>query len=663
MNKLRPINAGLEEVPHHTLAYSSQSANGVGSNELIRQSSQPLPIFSIKFPAQRIKDPATALVLPKQLYERQKSAEKSRWKLSEKPPEGIITQEMIEFIETSETQTLSYAGAEYDWHFTGGSLEVVTIGKNIRLAQASMSNIFDVRILYPFTDFNHTAAETTIEWFNESYIYELMKSEAFLAIRRNKSISFVPLTFLNDYESEYKSTTEIKWMSEIAASALGDQNQLIFADVTNSLYRINIDKLLVNSVVKMTPPNQLEPISINCVDKNVVSYTNLKALHLADFRTDKVEPIFDSSKFHMKCEELSYHKSSLHDNLLYLASSHLLYGIDLRFTKQPLIHWSHQLIQQPTMLKSVRYIDDEVICLSSNMQGDMKIFNCSKESQSNSWCISRVPVKPYNIKSSYQTIREKGLLLLSDPVKHRASLSNSGIAMIANKKQSRIQLFTQNSIGDVFSSVLQCSEHYSNDQTDIAINFLQWDKALQDKRSPLEIVKVEELQKKEEMHFTCITKLKGLRKYMLCEKLCAADDYDEANEMKTERVPAWKIEIEEAREYRDALSQHLLAEWDLQIEETKPKIFAEALASSNLSQTKKVDMVSQWLEMWDPKMESTFPVNNSYYIKDEPVAQASITFEEVFRQEAFGQEILEQEATQTTKKTKKVSQRRVIGFY
>lgn len=568
---------------------------------------------------------------------------------------------MLKYIEYSETQNSFYVGLEYDWRYTGGNLAAINIEENARLAQASMSNTSDIRIISPFTDFNHVTLRTNAKWLDKNFSYELMQSDALLAIRQRKSVKFIPFDYLNNYANEYNSRAEFKWTSEIAASAL-NKDRLVFADLANNLYRVSIAGMQVDSVLKIKTIKPLDPISINySSNESIATYTNLKALHLVDFRDDKDVTLFDSSDFHMVCEELSYHKNSLHDNLLYLASSHLLYGIDLRFPKQPLMHWTHQLIQQPTMLKRVSYFGDEVICLSSNMQGDMKIFNCSKESQPNSWSISHMPFKPRNIKNSYQTLREKGLLLLSDPIKHRVSLSTTGIAMIANEKKSEIQLFTQNSVGDVFKSFLNSRDELSET---VFNNFIQWDDALKDKRSQMEMLKdwkssdsAEERQKNEELYFTDISNLRGLRNCMRCEKLTAPDDRDDSFQMMTVRVPRWRQDIEEAGEYRDALAQHLLAEWDLQIEEVTPKLFAEALASSHLNETKKVDMVSHWLNKIDD--------DNTCDFKEEANEQASIVFEQVFSQDVLTPR-LTQEATATqrtdvSKRMKKVSQR-IKGF-
>lgn len=503
---------------------------------------------------------------------------------------------MVSYIEISESMAnTSYASTEYDWHATGGNLDITTIGKigKNRLVQPSMSCAYDIRVLPPLSEFKHTTLDTMFNWSRKYFCYELMQSESFLGVRQRQAINFLLRSDLDEEVNDYEAPIEFKWGSEIAASVL-NKNQLIFADVRKNLYRTNVDKLRIDSVVQLSREREPQPVSVNCVDDNIVSATTLKALSLVDFRMDLVSTIFDSSHFHMNCEELSYNKFSLHDNLLFLASSHLLYAIDLRYTKVPVIHWTHQLIQQPTMLKTIKHYEDEVICLSSNMPGDLKVFNTSKGIEENSWFISKAPVVPRHVKNSYQSIREQGKLLLSAPIKQRVNLSTTGIAMLVNKKKSTINLFTQNSFGDIFKSHLHCDDQMDEDSK-IMNNFMLWDEALKVERNPHKFLPIKERQKISELHFTDIVKLKGLRKVMRCEKLCPPNEADETSQMMSEKIPRWKIEIEEAKDYRDGLSQHLLAEWDLQIDEARPQIFAEALAASDFHQQRKTDKVAAWL--------------------------------------------------------------------
>lgn len=652
ISKFRPVSEGFRRIPHHAIVYSSEATTEAEHRELITDSTLPKPIFSVNYGERKIDDPATFMVLARQKLERDKSLAKSRMKKSPAPPEGMITEEMMKYIEISETASVQYVGLQYDYHFTGGNLEIVDTGTSKRLAQATMDKDYPIRLVSPASKFKHITAESTIKRINKNLVYEIMTSESYVGIRRKKTIDLLLSLELSDEQIDYEAPIKFKWSSEITASGLL-KNQLIFSDIEKNVHRTDMERLLVDSVVcwnknsLLSTSRDIEPVSINCVSENVVSCTNLSTLNLVDFRVGKMDSIFDSTDFHMKCEELSYNKSSLHDNLLYLASSHILYGIDLRFPNAPLMHWTHQLIQQPTMLKTIKYKEDEVICLSSNLPGDMKIFNSSKTDQDDTWHINRLPVKPHHAKNSYQSMRENGLLLLSDSVKHRVNLSTTGIAMIG--KKSKIELFTQNSIGDIFKSNLYLSEENSSKDSKIINNFLKWDEALSFERNPFKVLTIKERQSNHELHFTDIVKLKGLRKVMRCEKLQAPDDLDENIQMMTEMAPRWKIDLEEAREYRDVLSQHLLNEWNLQIDEERPQIFAEALAASDLLEKKKVDKVAQWLENYNEE------------VKDEKETNDSAVFE-VFSQDLFTQPMTTQPTSQLPVKKKKIVSQRVKGF-
>lgn len=535
-------------------------------------------------------------VLKKQKFEQEKRILKLRLH-KEKLPEGLISDDMRQFIELSESDPAPNIGAEFDWHFQGGNLETLEIDGKFFVAQPSMCDQYAVRLLKPSSTFMQIDLETKSKCLNKNYSYELMSSDDFIGIRRRKTVNFIDRWNMLIDEFEVPAPIEFKWSSEIVASTL-NKGHLIFIDDTNKLISSKIARMTIDSDIKLqndVPQHQF-PVSIDTLDKNVVSYTNLKTLNLVDLRDEKVITIFDKKNFLMNCEELSYHKKSLQYNLLYLASSHLLYGIDLRKPNGLLMHWNHQLIMQPTILKQVMYDKHEVICLSSNQQGDLKIFNCAQESKENSWSINWTPLKPRNVKQSYQKMKEKGLLLLSEPVKQRVNLSTTGVAMISNLKHRRIKMFTQNSFGDVFKSYLLCNTEDAEKDTRMVQSFEEWGKGLETQPDPLKFLPFKERIERKELIFSDVVRLNGLAKVMRCDKLLQSKEKEPETAMITRKIPLWKTSIEEAKEYRDVLSKLILNEWDLQIEDSQPVAFAEALKENEIEREKGADKVSRWLE-------------------------------------------------------------------
>lgn len=588
-----------------------------------------------------MKDPAMILLQKKQDHVAKMASLKRcerTWSLKE---DERIRDGMREYMELMESDPAPLLSNEFDWHCFGGNLEVVKIQGEEFLAQPSMCDSFAIRLLDSASKHNTVKLDTQAKWLNKNYTHEIMSSDAYVGVRKRKTVDFVRCDA--DFASRRVQTPiEFKWNSEIATSCLINKD-LLFIDVGNILYRTNVARKLAVDMLKLPviePANQL-PVCIGAISKNVISYNDLKTLNLVDFREREVNTIFTKENFLARCEEFSYHKKSLHDNLLYLASSHFLYGIDVRQPKGLLMHWTHQLVMQPTMMKSVMLHENEVICLASNSPGDMKVFNCSK-GEKLSWCINRQPVKPHNVMQSFNKMRDKGNLLLSDHVKSRLNLSTTGIALIPNEDKSAIKLFTQNSLGDIFKSYLCCDAFEENDKM-LVTNFSKMDKFLETTRDPDKYLSVKERVNREELQFTNIVQLKGLAKVFRCEKLQKDDDHD-MSRMRTTRAPKWKIDLDEAMEYRDALSQHLLAEWDLQIEETRPSMFAEALTSSDFKLEKGADKVSRWLEA--TAVEDPTAIEGQDEITEQPR-----------HDDTFTQELPSTQKTNVSKSAKKLTKR------
>lgn len=624
----RPGSGGILLVPHHTLVYATKTNLPQDPKELITQSTHPRPIFTINYLSKNINDPVTATLIKKKKHETEKRLIKVRLRKAKKLPEGLITAEMIKYMEMMESDpdpTLS--GCDYDWRFTGGNLETIKVGESFKLVQPSMNDKYSLRLIDPAADsMEHIVMPFKSKYHESFYSYEMMKSLKFIGVRRKKSVNFGIIKTLEDNAQYLKAPLKFSWSSEIAASTLCD-DKLLFIDVKNNLVKSSVRELITDSVIELPNdnPSLQFPISINSIDHNVISYTNRKSLSLVDFRDKKPSTIFDVKNMFMRCEEFSYHKNSLHDNLLFLASSHVLYGIDVRNTKEPMMHWNHQLIMQPTILKTVKVGDDEVICLSSNLPGDVKIFNCAKGTIENSWIVNRLPMKPRTIVNSYNQMRDRGKLLLSEFVQQRIKFSTTGIALIPDEVKSQVELYTQNSIGDVFKSNLLIKTTENIEDKSMKKNFRQWDEILELELDPLRSVSLHERLKSRELLVTDIVNLKGLSKVLRCKKFEREDDDDQdAQVMNTQKAPRWRTDLEDDKEYRDVLAQHMFVEWDLDINEFQPHPFAEALKESELKNDKGVDKVSRWLTTNSVDCEATVEV--------EDVAVPEMPLQEIYTQ-------------------------------
>lgn len=599
VSKNHPRIFGFTYAPHHTFAYATKSHKYSEFRTLIESSSDPVPVFSINYSGRLMKDPAMATLLQRRKLEADKQRLRLRVK-KEKLTPTQISKNMIEYIELAETDPDPLIGTEFDWRFMGGNLEVLKNEFDDVLAQPSMCSDYDIRLIERKAAFDYVDLPFNPKEFNKNYAYEILTSKDFIGVRRKNKFSLAKAGEIG-HDSLIKTPLEFKCFADIAGCNLR-QHDLIYIDVNHNLNRVNLgSSFLINAMVKLPSLDRKHqlPVSVNSFDRNAVTYTNLKQLNLADFRAKEVGTLFNEENFVMKCEELSYHTRSFRKNILYLASSHTLYGMDRRMPKRVLMHWNHQMVMQPTMMKTAELNTEEIICLSSNKPGDLRVFTCTHppEARGMSW----LPYKPQTIAESYKKLRGNGELLLSEMIKHRVDLSVTGIAMstVKGRKNAKIELFVQNSIGDIFKTNLYPKCSYARrikEQADVSGYFHEWDDATKVNRNALDFASTKELLNHGELRFTDIVNLKGLASVLRCERLQRNGDETDYGEMKTKMIPRWRVDLEEAKEHKDVLAKCILDEWDLEIEDSQPQAFAEALlATQNLKQS-GVDKVSWWLD-------------------------------------------------------------------
>ena len=159
--------------------------------------------------------------------------------------------------------------------------------------------------------------------------------------------------------------------------------------------------------------------------------------------------ITNNSSFLFNCEQVTCQLKSLKENLIYLGAYHNLYGVDPRMGNRPVIQITHQLQKTPTIVKSVEFDDNEVICLSSNTPGDLKIFSNSLD---NSHRISRLGFKPKSILETFNECKMRGKFLFAKNLEEHVQYNISGALPIVVKE--KLNLLTQNCVGDIFRSIL-----------------------------------------------------------------------------------------------------------------------------------------------------------------------------------------------------------------
>ncbi|XP_070502622.1 uncharacterized protein TAF1C-like [Chironomus tepperi] len=615
------------KVQHSSIINRTKTTLNGPNVEIIKNNTLPVPIISIKY-KNKIKDPVKEFIKAKSEHEHEKrllGARLTRYyrtgKISRE--KDITSRNLKQYITNKLLDPVPYLDPfdcfyYYPHHGTLKCLEteddkdyLVSVGGNEGFR---FDQICDKM---PFKGLNADS--------QQSYPTELIMNDTsdFIAAKYRNTIKIGKLpdpgTVMDGKVIE--SNYDFKHKNDIFASSLNDIN-LSTIDSKYRLRRLNLVHRYEDVDVKLTDyffDENLLPISMSTpkdstLTKNCASFTTRYNFGIIDFRNKKkvalVNYFKSSDDLMLKCEKIFNHvNSELSKDLVYIASSHVLYTYDYRNLKEPVVYWTHQLYDPPMMLSTTMYGLNEIICASSHMAGDLKVCNNNGKS------INYYPYKPYNIRSSYNKLREQGLFLLSENIQERVQGSISGISLHYDHIRSKIKLFTQNCYGDVYENVLKCKEGTKDEDFRSTIERFQfWENHLKVPINPNKKLTPEERVKNADLIVDDIVKLESLSKYLNDEK---ANNIVDLTNLEPEELPnfkaTWKVNIGEARQCTDLLAKEIMYLWG-DIDESFDDDGWEEINNVdivNLTQdVKGTDKVSRWLESTqideDVEMEDEF---------------------------------------------------------
>lgn len=631
----------------------------------------------------------------------EKGFERCRYDYSKKKlTDGVATttRNMKSFIETSLKDPAPHVQGQIDWNFNRGSLGMLENKEQNFLVH--LQNEKTVRLLEVLKE-NPLKVSRSLRT-EERFANEVMVSgNKFIGFRTKNAIRVANLSKLeqleDDDEIEAADIYDYSHVDEVIASSFY-KDQLIALDSNYNLVKYDLKCKAVNYRFQF-PPNttsnllSLLPFNVNAVYEPRTTmkftYTNAQEFGSIDFRASIVNKLTSmpfNKHIAMKCEKIYNHYHSLkHENLTYIVSSHMLYCIDHRNFKYPLVQWAHQIADQPMMITSTLYSQNEVICVASNTPGDLKIFNFDGKA------INHLPCTPLSIQNSLNNLHEKGHFLLSDEIKERVNFSTTGIVLKAEEKRLRLRLFTQNAAGDIFQGVLTCHKYTPRSkEKELYDHFNEWDFLVTNTDTANVFLSLEERVKREEFVVSDIMRMDGLAKVLTCESL---QFNDPANDIifDSEAIvqPKWKVSIEKALTYQDVLAKEILNVWDdIDPEDIQSSFLAGALDRTDLMSECSSDRVTKWLraandtnviieeisftDNVDKKPVSTqiFPENENL----QPAATSTQIFPENDLQATFtqmltedGTQIVLENGTQYTivevnEKKKTIKKPRVVGF-
>ncbi|KAM7350085.1 TATA box-binding protein-associated factor RNA polymerase I subunit C-like [Cochliomyia hominivorax] len=552
------------------------------------------------------------------------NALKSNRALRSSAKDGYYHSSAFDMAERLHLQPDPYFDSSYDYYFTGGNLCFLPHSDNIIHAggeqlQDIMASQF-VEIQDDTDTFSlHTVATNKTNENSEIFEFHPLltslncsRQNCFIARQRN----LISFNYLND-NKQLKSVTQFRTKSTpfiSFAQSERDINTFIITTMKQHvrLYDLNSSAPALVKLYEISPktPN----ISWNTVKpwrEHTFLYANEKQFFLIDTRSSPEQWMEEvtSSLDNLMCDHISAVLPSDFNNLFYVATSHKLQCMDIRYLKKfsfsdtdgAICRWSHQLRYAPLMIDKLRLNKTEYIALSSPIAGDLHICQLSRERNAQGICLDPstpapkhiysstcMPYQPPTLFEAYEHARLGGKCLRPEAnLEARIKCCTTGLKFLnssSNNSKSGIGLLlTSNSIGDIFAYTLSKrekneTEERCNKQTDHIMS--EFEKKILKQTQP-------------SLNYTEIKNMKGLRKVFLCKTLSAVkkidfdamdNEYDEEevagenNETnpaptrprrKRKHLGRWQKPLSTLYSYKDALVPDLLSIWDIDIEEEK----------------------------------------------------------------------------------------------
>lgn len=555
----------------------------------LKDSSYPVPIFSIRFDKKYLKfDPIASIVEEKEEFINEKRILGiSVHKQIPKFPDNAVTSEFMDYIAmkfNDPDQTSTRVIHTFNWRHHGGNLSHQRLNNDLYLVQSSLSDSDELPLrLVKTGEFNHVARTWNEDYLRNNYVYEIVKLGSLYALRKKKTAQIVSVTDSNEPVT-FTSKEDI-------SSCLLTSDDLYTIDIKGQLTRLNITTELTVRCEKLSTNGY--PITLKHFNNDIFTVSDAVRVFQYDIRfNEETVEFFSKSNFAIKCEEIFAHEKSLvNEHLIFVATSHLLYLCDTRKPSRSVVmQANHQLFRPPMMIK-LGMLDNkvEIICLASNHPNDIKIFSFSH----NHGAVDLLPLTPMSLEKPLNEIRMKGKLILTENLTKRIRMNISGIDMITNRRKGTIKLFVQTSIGDIFKTEIYTKE--VPEKCNFEDEYLQWSDAVSlHHPAPEKLV------------YTDIVNLKGLRRVFLHlktrqqkeQQVGGSSQEVETNDfhkMHEKKIPEWKVSMKEAKNYHDVLAPLILAPWEVDADDEDDNLFNSSRATEHNKPMRVDEKVFNWL--------------------------------------------------------------------
>ncbi|XP_059621602.1 uncharacterized protein LOC132265119 [Phlebotomus argentipes] len=521
----------------------------------------------------------------------------------------VYSKSVIQMANHLDNDPDKFFSGEYDWYFTGGTLDVLQHELYGAVAfWACGSALNDLRIVQLGSDEKRKEImDQTLTLPNPGTIYQIsgfaMGEEIGLVIRQKNTVtilqsensifsltkcktieSLLPFVsvFFDKEEVDFVYTMDVefflkKWdirddPVECSAKNLAQVNKFRKGDAKKASNWATIQDLSAKHFIYADQ----QQLKIRIIDK--VQFSTIQSVRLDDLVSN--------------CSEICAVAVSKFPNLIYVATTHDCFALDVsKSPSQPCfqLRWTHHLTSHPIVMKTCLVENNtELILLSSLVFGDLRILCnerevCSADENETKMLFQyksyHLPYKMQSMSQLYEIARLKGKCLNPKiPTLKRISFSTCGVAFVSDSSE-RIKILTANSVGDIFTQNLTTKLMKTNDDLNDCIEAME----ILEKNLSVE-------RRLTSFKITGRDDLKPLKRVFRGRRFNQRKDADELRSSK--RRLKWKRRIVELRKCTDVLAQDLLAIWEFSDEELEESIITDPTEPHLMSAK---DKVAKWL--------------------------------------------------------------------
>lgn len=339
----------------------------------------------------------------------------------------------------------------YNWYYTGGVLDVITLGNNNYVVTPDGKN--NVR----FTKTNlgsNTVLETNFNVGEPIYCLKcspISNDSLLLTLRRKYRVSVILGTSTND-DDDFCSCLQFESRSDISYcdAKLNSKSELLFtlkADGCTETTDIRTGKIINQYYHCIDDSNIFSFGQIHPINSDTLIFSNRSEIIITDNRFSGKALTRLKDNF---CDDIC---TFIHndDNFLYVATKHHLMKYDLRKT-ETVATYAHMLESDPYLISCVKHKNSDLICLAN--QNTKVLIQCDEINTS-------LPLLLPSINDTHREMSLKRKTHNYRNLEERLLTPTIGLKWQENE-ENRMTLFSVNTAGDIFQQQISTKRLHSH---------------------------------------------------------------------------------------------------------------------------------------------------------------------------------------------------------